>query len=135
MSGGVPEVRLPGIHEAGIVGGTGEMNGPQVGVLAYSGPGGNLHIRVNVEFAEPSVNYDVFLSGGPEFLAIGTLITNASGWGDGMYAISHAALMDAKFKPGYRKDHIDLLQRAGGQVDAGTINYYLCEMEESRIRR
>jgi hypothetical protein len=112
------------------------MDGPQIGMVAYSEPGGNLHIEINIQFGQPSTKYEVFLVGGPAhslatgFRVIGTLATNAAGTGNGVFGVAHATLLAAPFGPGYRTDHIDLLQNVGdlsrGCLTAGAINYVVC---------
>jgi hypothetical protein len=130
-------------NDAGGFGGPLDMDGPQVGIVAYSEPGDNLHIQLNVEFAQPSTTYEIFLVGGPAhslatgFIAIGTLNTNAAGAGNGTYTVAHATLLSPPFGPGYRTDHIDLLHAVGdlskGCVTAGAINYFVCREREQPL--
>lgn len=136
--GPMPETQVPVVFDSDTngFGGPLDMNGPQVGVIAYSEPGGNLHIKVNIEFAYPSTTYDVFLVGGPAhnlstgFITIGTLVTDAVGAGSGAYTVAHATLLAAPFGPGYRNDHVDILHAVGdlskGTLTAGAINYFVC---------
>ncbi|PYP83554.1 MAG: hypothetical protein DMG65_24140 [Candidatus Angelobacter sp. Gp1-AA117] len=136
--GPMPETQVPVVFDSDTngFGGPLDMIGPQVGLIAYSEPGGNLHIRVNIEFAFPSTTYEVFLVGGPAhnvstgFIVIGTLVTDAVGSGSGSYTVGHATLLAAPFGPGYRTDHIDLLHAVGdlskGTLTAGAINYFVC---------
>ena len=117
-------------------GGPLDMTGPEIGVVAYSEPGGNLHITINIEFGHPSTGYEVFLTGGPShalatgFIGIGVLNTNAVGSGSATFTVPHARLLAAPFGPGYRTDHIDLLHGVGdltkGVLTAGEINYFVC---------
>ena len=134
----MPETQVPVVFDADTngFGGPLDMNGPQVGLIAYSEPSGNLHIRVNIEFAYPSTTYDVFLVGGPAhnvstgFITIGTLVTDAVGAGSGSYTVAHATLLAPPFGAGYRTDHIDILHAVGdlskGTLTAGAINYFVC---------
>src|SRR4029453_8527317 len=140
--GPIPETHVPLIYDtdAGGFGGPGDMNGPQIGTVAYSEPGDNLHVKVNIEFAQPNTSYEVFLVGGPAhamatgFLGIGTLLTDALGAGAGAFTVPHATLLAAPFGPGYRTDHIDLLHGVGdlsrGSLTAGAINYFVCREKE-----
>jgi hypothetical protein len=123
-------------RDSGGFGGPLDMDGPQIGMVAYSEPGGNLQIEINIQYGQPSTKYEVFLVGGPAhslatgFRVIGTLATNAAGTGNGAFAVAHATLLAAPFGPGYRTDHIDLLQNVGdlsrGCLTAGAINYVVC---------
>jgi hypothetical protein len=140
--GPIAETNVPVIYDtdAGGFGGPLDMNGPQVGVAAYSEPGDNLHVKINVEFGQPSTSYEVFLVGGPAhamatgFISIGTLVTNPVGSGAGVFTVPHATLIAPPFGPGYRTDHIDLLHGAGdlsrGCITAGAINYFVCPGKE-----
>ena len=119
------------------------MDGPEVGLVAYSEPGDNLHIEIKVEFGQPSASYEVFLVGGPAhsmatgFIGIGSLPTNAAGAGSGIFTVAHATLLSPPFGPGYRTDHIDLLHAVGdlskGCVTAGAINYFVCREKEQPL--
>lgn len=136
--GPMPETQVPVVFDADTngFGGPLDMDGPEVGLIAYSEPGGNLHIKVTIEFAFPSTTYEVFLVGGPAhnvstgFITIGTLITNAVGAGSGAYTVAHATLLASPFGPGYRTDHVDILHAVGdlskGTLTAGAINYFVC---------
>jgi|SRR5215471_1164399 len=136
--GPTPETHVPVVFDSDTngFGGPLDMNGPEVGMIAYSEPGGNLHIKLNVEFAYPATTYEVFLVGGPAhnvstgFVTIGTLITDAVGAGAGAYTVAHATLLAAPFGPGYRTDHVDILHAVGdlskGTLTAGAINYFVC---------
>ncbi len=137
-----PETRVQLIYDtdSGGFGGPGDMNGPEIGEVLFGEPGGNLHIRINVEFGQPNTTYEVFLVGGPShamstgFLTIGTLVTNAVGAGSGAFTVSHGTLLTAPFGPGYRNDHLDLLHKAGdlsrGVLAAGAINYFVCREKD-----
>lgn len=128
-------------NDTGGFGGPLDMGGPQIGIVAYSEPGDNLHVSINIEFGQPSTSYDVFLVGGPAhalatgFISIGTLLTNAVGSGAGVFTVPHATLVAHPFGPGYRNDHIDLLHAAGdlsrGVLTAGAINYFVCPGKET----
>jgi len=120
----------------GGFGGPLDMTGPEIGLLAYSEPGDNLHITLNIEFGQPSASYEVFLVGGPAhalatgFIGIGVLNTNPVGAGTATFTVPHARLMVTPFGPGYRTDHVDLLHGLGdlskGCLTAGEINYFVC---------
>jgi hypothetical protein len=120
------------------------MDGPQIGMMAYSEPGGNLHIEINIQFGQPSTKYEVFLVGGPShglaegFRVIGVRATNAAGTGNGACSVSHATLLSPPYGPGYRTDHIDLLQNVGdlsrGRLTAGAINYFVCREGGQTVR-
>jgi hypothetical protein len=122
--------------DSGGFGGPLDMTGPQIGLLAYSEPGDNLHITIGVEFGHPSTSYEVFLVGGPAhalatgFIGIGVLNTNAVGSGTATFTVPHVRLLAAPFGAGYRTDHIDLLHGLGdlskGCLTAGEINYFVC---------
>jgi hypothetical protein len=124
----------------GGFGGPLDMSGPEIGVLAYSEPGDNLHITINIEFGQPNTSYEVFLVGGPAhalatgFIGIGVLTTNAVGAGSGTFTVPHTTLLASPFGPGYRTDHIDLLHGLGdlsrGCLTAGEINYFACREKE-----
>jgi hypothetical protein len=140
--GPMPETHVLVVYDtdAGGLGGPGDMNGPEIGTLAYSEPGDNLHIRINIEFAQPSTSYEVFLVGGPAhnmatgFIGIGTLITDAVGAGAGALTVPHGTLLAPPFGPGYRTDHIDMLRGVGdlsrGSLTAGAINYFVCREKD-----
>jgi hypothetical protein len=122
--------------DSGGFGGLLDMDGPQIGLTAYSEPGDDLHIKLTIEFGQPNTHYEVFLTGGPShalatgFIAIGTLATNPAGSGAGAFAVPHATLLAPPFGAGYRTDHIDLLRGVGdlakGVLTAGAINYFVC---------
>src|SRR5260370_190647 len=105
--------------DSGGFGGPADMNGPLIGAVAYTEPGGNLTIKIDIEFAKPGTKYEVLLVRGPShalgagFITIGTLATNGVGAGSGTFTVAHATLMAPPFGPGYRNDHLDLLQAAG----------------------
>ena len=136
--GPIKETHVPAVYDrdAGGFGGPLDMDGPQIGMVAYSEPGGNLHVEINIQYAQPSTKYEVFLTGGPAhslatgFRVIGTLATNPAGAGNGVFTVGHPTLLAPPFGPGYRTDHIDLLQNVGdlsrGCLTAGAINYVVC---------
>jgi hypothetical protein len=136
------ETQVPVVYDSdsGGFGGPLDMNGPLIGLTAYSEPGDNLHIKLTIEFGQPNTRYEVFLVGGPAhalatgFIAIGALTTNAAGAGAGAFTVPHATLLAPPFGPGYRTDHIDLLKGAGdlsrGTLTAGAINYFVCREKE-----
>jgi hypothetical protein len=123
--------------DAGGFGGPLDMGGPLVGTVTYSqGPAGELVLRVDLEFGQPSTTYDIFLVGGPShamstgFVVIGALGTDAVGAGSAGAAVPHGVLAAGPFGPGYRTDHVDLLAGVGdlgkGALTAGAINYFVC---------
>jgi hypothetical protein len=140
--GPTPETHVIVIYDtdAGGFGGPGDMNGPPIGQLSYSEPSDNLHVKINIEFAQPNTSYEVFLVAGPShamaagFIGIGTLITDAVGAGAAAFTIPHGTLLAAPFGPGYRTDHIDLLHAVGdlsrGSLTAGAINYFVCREKD-----
>jgi hypothetical protein len=115
------------------------MRGPLVGEVTYVQPGGNLGIRINLEFGQPNTKYEVFLVCGPAhaaacgFISIGTLATDAAGAGGFGASVPSSVLQAAPFGPGFRNDHLDLLAGVGnlkgGAITAGAINYYVCKRE------
>jgi hypothetical protein len=136
--GPIKETRVPAVYDRDNngFGGTLDMDGPEIGMVAYSEPGGNLHIEIKIQFGQPNTKYEVFLVGGPShntgtgFRVIGTLATNGNGSGVGAFSVAHATLLSSPYGPGYRTDHIDLLQNVGdlskGCLTAGAINYFVC---------
>ncbi len=136
------ETQVPVVYDtdSGGFGGPLDMNGPQIGVTAYSEPGDNLHIKLTIEFGQPNTRYEVFLVAGPShaaatgFIAIGTLSTNAQGAGAAAITVPQATLLAAPFGAGYRTDHLDLLKGLGdesrGALTAGAINYFVCREKE-----
>ena len=122
--------------DSGGFGGPIDMGGPEVGTVDYSQPGGNLALRIGVEFGQPNTKYQVFLVCGPAhasgcgFITIGSLTTNAVGAGSVGINVPAAVLQNPPFGPGYRTDHIDLLRGVGdltkGCITAGAINYFVC---------
>jgi len=132
------ETQVPVVYDTDShgFGGPADMNGPAIGVTAYSEPGNNLNVRLTIEFGQPNTKYQVFLVGGPShalgtgFISIGTLATNAAGSGAGTFLVPHAVLLAAPFGPGYRTDHVDLLKGVGdlngGLLTAGAVNYFVC---------
>jgi hypothetical protein len=123
--------------DSGGFGGPADMRGPLVGEVAYVQPGGNLGIRINLEFGQPNTKYEVYLVCGPAhsaacgFITIGTLATNAVGAGGAGFNVPAAVLQSPPFGPGFRNDHIDLLVGVGnlkaGGITAGAINYFVCK--------
>jgi hypothetical protein len=122
------------------LGGPLDMNGPEIGRVRYSRDGaGGLQVRIELEFGHPNTSYTVFLVCGPShglacgFTAIDTLVTNALGTGASGTTVPVAALQAPPFGPGYRTDHIDLLDGVGnlaqGALTAGAINYFVCTKE------
>jgi len=122
--------------DSGGFGGPVDMRGPEIGTVSYSQPGGNLLLRIRIEFGQPGTTYRVFLTCGPAhglacgFVTIGTLVTNAAGAGASAITVPAAVLEASPFGPGFRNDHIDLLRGVGdlgkGVLTAGAINYFVC---------
>lgn len=122
--------------DSGGFGGPLDMRGPLVGEVTYVQPGGNLGIKITVEFGQPNTKYEVFLVCGPAhsaacgFITIGTLATNAVGAGAGGFNVPAGVLQNPPFGPGFRNDHLDLLAGVGnlkaGGLTAGAINYFVC---------
>ena len=122
--------------DAGGFGGPLDMRGPHVGEVSYAQPGGNLALRINLEFGQPNTKYQVFLVCGPAhaaacgFITIGVLATNAVGTGALGVNVPAAVLQGPPFGPGFRNDHVDLLAAVGnlkaGAITAGAINYFVC---------
>jgi hypothetical protein len=120
-------------------GGPADMAGPEIGQVIYSQPGDNLQVQINLDFGQPNTTYQVFLVCGPAhalgcgFTVIGTLTTDATGAGTTSITVAVAVLQAAPYGPGYRTDHIDLLQGLGdlsqGFLTAGAINYFVCTSE------
>jgi len=112
------------------------MRGPEIGAVSYSQPGGNLLLKIRIEYGQPSTTYRVFLTCGPAhsmacgFVTIGTVVTNAVGAGSSAITVPAAVLEAPPFGPGFRNDHLDLLRGAGdltkGVLVAGAINYFVC---------
>jgi hypothetical protein len=140
--GPIRETHVPMVYDSDDrgVGGPIDMNGPQIGVTAYSEPGDNLELQLTVEFARPSTKYEIFLTAGPShalaagFIGIGVLTTNAAGSGAGTFVVPHARLLLPPFGPGYRTDHIDMLvapgNLTGGALVTGAVNYFVCGRTE-----
>jgi hypothetical protein len=130
-------VQLVYDSDSGGFGGPVDMNGPVVGLVSYhQDPADNLDLRITVEFGQPNSVYQVFLVAGPAhalahgFRDVGKLATNAAGQGAAAIVVPFGLLETAPFGPGYRTDHLDLLEQAGdlkkGLVTAGALNYFVC---------
>jgi hypothetical protein len=140
--GPIKETHVPMVYDSDShgLGGPIDMNGPQIGITAYSEPGDNLHLEIKVEFAQPSTKYEVFLTAGPShalatgYISVGVLSTNAAGAGAGAFTVPHAILLAHPFGAGYRNDHIDLLRGVGdlssGVLVSGAVNYFVCSQRE-----
>ncbi|HEY6693613.1 MAG TPA: hypothetical protein VI006_12235 [Solirubrobacteraceae bacterium] len=118
-------------------GGPGDMNGPGIGEVAYrQAPDSSLQLDVRLEFAQLVTTYEAFLVCGAAhslacgFVSAGTVTTDAVGAGSGTLTVPAGVLLAAPFGPGYRSDHLDLLQGAGdvsrGLLTAGALNYLVC---------
>jgi hypothetical protein len=123
--------------DANGLGGPLDMVGPTIGSVEYAqATDGSLRVQVTITFGFPNTTYQVFLVCGfihdesCGFIAVGPVTTNGAGTGRSTsLTISAATLQDAPFGPGYRTDHIDLLQNEGdlsrGVLAAGRINYFI----------
>lgn len=130
------ETQVPIVYDGDSQGFCGPINmdGPQIGMATYT-DNDDLHVHLKLEYAQPNTKYEVFLVAGPShdkaagFRIIGTLATNATGAGKGVFSVFHATLLQKPFGPGSRTDHIDLLQNVGdtsrGCLTAGAINYFI----------
>jgi len=137
--GPIKETNVLAIYDSdsGGFGGPIDMGGPEIGSVAYSQPGGNLLVKIKIEFGQPNTTYRVFLTCGPAhnmacgFITIGSLATNAVGAGAAAITVPAAVLQSPPFGPGFRNDHLDLLKNAGdlskGVLVAGAINYFVCK--------
>ena len=119
------------------LGGPINMDGPIVGEVAYHQDGAdNLIVDVRIDYGVPNRKLEVFLVGGPAhsmstgFVVIGVIATNGAGFGSGVFPVPHATLIASPFGPGYRNDHVDILEGVGdlkgGTYTAGAINYFVC---------
>jgi hypothetical protein len=118
------------------VGGPDDMNGSRIGTVRYrQEDDGRLALHIQLVFAHPNTTYQVFLVCGPSheescnFITIGEVATDAAGMGAGSFVVPVALLQASPFGPGYRTDHIDLLQEVGdrsrGFLAAGALNYHV----------
>lgn len=134
--GPITTTQVPVVYDSDSngLGGPTDMNGPEVGQIAYSQPSGDLQLQVTLNFAQPNATYQVFLVCGPAhalgcgFTTIGTLTTDGLGGVATSFTVPIAVLQATPYGPGYRNDHIDMLE-AGGQnsvLTAGAINYFVC---------
>jgi hypothetical protein len=139
--GPIKETNVLAIYDSdsGGFGGAIDMRGPEIGSVAYSQPGGNLLLKIKIEFGQPSTTYRAFLTCGPAhnmacgFITIGSLATNAAGAGAAAITVPAAVLQSPPFGPGFRNDHLDLLRNVGdlskGVLVAGAINYFVCRRQ------
>jgi hypothetical protein len=118
-------------------GGPGDMNGPEIGEVAYRQAGDStLELTVKLDFAQPATTYEAFLVCGAAhnlgcgFVSIGTVVTDSIGAGSATITAPLSLLLGAPFGRGYRSDHLDLLQAVGdlskGLLTAGALNYFVC---------
>ncbi len=140
--GPIKETLVPMVYDSDDrgLGGPVDMNGPQVGLLAYSEPGDNLHLDIRIEFGRPTTKYEIFLTAGPShalaagFIGIGTIATDAAGAASGSFTVPNNRLLAAPFGPGYRTDHVDMLEAggsfSGGVLVVGAVNYFVCSQRE-----
>ncbi|MFY9556288.1 MAG: hypothetical protein WAV47_16365 [Blastocatellia bacterium] len=140
--GPIKETRVLVVYDtdSGGFGGPLDMNGPEIGGVRYAQPGGNLVLKISLEFGQPNTKYQVFLVCGPAhaaacgFINIGVLPTDAAGAGSVGINVPQAVLESAPFGPGFRNDHLDLLRGVGdlskGGLAAGAINYFVCKRRE-----
>lgn len=136
--GPIKETTVPVVYDtdSGGFGGPLDMRGPEIGSVSYSQPGGNLLIKVKLEFGQPNTKYQVFLVCGPAhnascgFITVGVVGTDAAGAGTANITVPAGVLENAPFGPGFRNDHIDFLRGAGdiskGTLTAGALNYFVC---------
>jgi hypothetical protein len=119
------------------LGGPLNMDGPIVGEVAYHQDGAdNLILEVRLDYGIPGRKLEVFFVGGPAhalatgFVTIGSLVTNGAGFAAGVFPVPHPTLVAAPFGPGFRTDHLDILEGVGdlrgGTYTAGAINYFVC---------
>jgi len=136
--GPIKETRVSMVYDtdSGGFGGPLDMDGPEIGTVRYAQPGGNLALKIALEFGQPNTKYEVFLVCGPAhaagcgFITIGVLGTDGAGAGSLNVTVPLAVLENPPFGPGFRNDHIDLLRGVGdlskGGLTAGAINYFVC---------
>jgi hypothetical protein len=126
-------------------GGPGDMNGPGIGEVAYrQAPDSSLQLDVRLEFAQLVTTYEAFLVCGAAhslacgFVSAGTVTTDAVGAGSGTLTVPAGVLLAAPFGPGYRSDHLDLLQGAGdvsrGLLTAGALTTSCVDGGRSRAQ-
>jgi hypothetical protein len=137
--GPITSTTVPLVYDsdAGGFGGPVDMTGPVVGSVSYQQNGASaLELAITVDFGQPGANYEVFLTCGPAhslacgFASVGTLTTNVAGSGSATIAVPLGVLLGTPFGPGYRTDHLDLLDPAAGfakgALTAGAVNYFVC---------
>ena len=122
------------------LGGPLNMAGATIGNVTYhQEPDGSLVLAFTLEFAQPNTRYTVYFVCGPAhalgcgFVSLGTLSTDAVGAASTTITVSFTNLQNAPFGPGYRNDHIDLLQEGAplrSSLAAGAINYFVCASRE-----
>lgn len=123
--------------DSGGFGGPADMTGPAIGNLSYrQDSADDLNLAFAIDFGQPNTVYTVFLTCGPAhalacgFRAVGTVSTNAVGQGNATLTVPFSVLHSPPFGPGYRTDHVDLLEAAGGfskgVLTAGALNYFVC---------
>jgi hypothetical protein len=139
LVGPIKDTNVPIVYDtdSGGFGGPLDMRGPEIGNVRYAQPGGNLALRITLEFGQPNTKYQVFLVCGAAhsascgFTVIGSLATNAAGAGAAGITVPVAVLQNPPYGPGFRNDHIDLLAGVGnlskGGLTAGAINYFVCK--------
>jgi hypothetical protein len=138
--GPITETQIPVVWDTDdrTIGGPPDMNGPRIGTVQYSQRfDGSLVLEIRLVFAHPLTTYQVFLVCGPshdqacDSVTLGVLTTDGAGTGQAGFQIPVFALQFPPFRPGYRTDHIDLLQGTGdftkGVLAAGAVNYYVPE--------
>ena len=135
--GPVKDTNVPMVYDSDSAGFTApaDMRGPEVGRVSYTqSANGSLQLRINVEFAQVSTKYQVYLVCGPShalacgFVTIGVLATNAAGSGSLAVTVPVAVLQGAPFGPGFRNDHLDLIgsDPRTSILSIGAINYFVC---------
>ena len=135
--GPIKETNVPMVYDSDSAGfaAPADMRGPEVGSVSYTqSAGGNLQLRIKVEFAQVNTKYEVYLVCGPAhslacgFVTIGTLTTNAAGSGGAAINVPAGVLQSAPFGPGFRNDHLDLIgsDPRTSILSIGAINYFVC---------
>ena len=137
--GPVTSTTVPLVYDSDTrgVGGPVDMTGPVIGSLSYRQSNtGDLELAITLDFAQANITYEIVLTCGPShalscgFVSVGQLTTNAAGSGAVTITVPTAVLLSGPFGPGYRTDHLDMINPATGLVTggltAGAVNYLVC---------